>query len=102
LYPSFTTPAKPGETVMLYANGFGPTSVPFITGSDKQSGVLSPLPAITVGGIPASVQYAGIGYAGEYQFNVVIPSSLANGDQPITATYDGIPTPPGASITVHN
>lgn len=27
LYPGYTTPAKPGETVLLYANGFGSTSI---------------------------------------------------------------------------
>ena len=28
LYPGASTPAKPGETVVIYANGFGATSVP--------------------------------------------------------------------------
>ena len=28
LYAGLTTPAKPGETVVLYANGFGPTTTP--------------------------------------------------------------------------
>lgn len=33
LYPGSTAPAKPGETVAVYANGFGPTSIPVISGS---------------------------------------------------------------------
>jgi hypothetical protein len=33
---------------------------------------------------------------------VLVPLSLANGDQPITATYSGVSTQPGASITIHN
>ncbi|MGO9261650.1 MAG: hypothetical protein ACLQU1_35900 [Bryobacteraceae bacterium] len=33
LYPGSTTPAKPGETVALYANGFGQTSTPIVSGS---------------------------------------------------------------------
>ncbi len=101
LYPGSTTPAKPGETVEIYANGFGPTSVPVVRGSETQSGTLSPLPAIMVGGIAATVVYAGLVFPGEYQFNVVLPA-VGNGDQPISATYNGVSTPSGVFITVHN
>ncbi len=101
LYPGATTPAAPGEIVTIYANGFGPTTVPVQSGSIIQSGSLSPQPAITIGGVPATVQFAGLVEPGEFQFNVVVPSSLANGDQPITATYNGISTQPGTLITIH-
>jgi uncharacterized protein (TIGR03437 family) len=101
LYPGSTTPAKPGETVEIYANGFGPTSVPVVRGSETQSGTLSPLPAIMVGGMAATVVYAGLVFPGEYQFNVVLPA-VGNGDQPISATYNGVSTPSGVFITVHN
>ncbi len=85
------TPARLGETVALFANGFGPTSVAVAGGSETQSGTLAPLPAIQIGGIAAIVQFAGLVAPGEFQFNVVIPSPLANGDQPITtATYGGV------------
>jgi uncharacterized protein (TIGR03437 family) len=102
LYPGATTPAKPGETVLIYANGFGPTSVPVVAGSIMQSGTLSPLPTIQIGGVPAPVQFAGLVAPGEFQFNVVIPTGLGNGDQPITATYAGASTQVGALITLHN
>lgn len=102
LYPGSTTPAKPGETVVLYANGFGPTSVPVVSGSETQSGALSPLPAIKIGGVSASATFAGLVAAGEFQFNVVVPSSLASGDQSITATYGGRTTQAGTLITVQN
>jgi uncharacterized protein (TIGR03437 family) len=101
LYPGSTTPAKPGETVAIYANGFGPTSVPVVRGSETQSGTLSPLPAIMVGGMAATVVYAGLVFPGEYQFNVVLPA-VGNGDQPISATYNGVSTLSGVFITVHN
>jgi len=101
LYPG-SSPAKPGEVVMIYANGFGQTNVPITPGSSLQSGTLSPLPAIQIGGVNAKVQYAGLAYPGEFQFNVVIPSSLANGDQPITATYGNGTTQTGVLITIHN
>lgn len=35
--PGYTfTPAQPGETISVYANGFGPTSVSVISGSMNQ------------------------------------------------------------------
>jgi uncharacterized protein (TIGR03437 family) len=103
LYPGSTTPAKPGETVVIYANGFGRTSIPVVSGAVTQSGTLSPLPAVTIGGMTARLAFAGLnGTPGEFQFNVVIPSSLADGDQPITAAYDGLTTQKGTLITVQN
>jgi uncharacterized protein (TIGR03437 family) len=101
LYPGATTPAKPGETVVLYANGFGTTSVPVVSGSETQSGTLSLLPAIDIGGVAATVTFAGLVAPGEFQFNAIVPAPLANGDQPITATYNGLSTQPGTLITVH-
>jgi uncharacterized protein (TIGR03437 family) len=100
LYPGFTTPAKPGETVVLYGNGFGPTSVPVVSGAATQSGTLPVLPAVKIGGMTATVVFAGLIFPGEFQFNVVVPDSLADGDQPITATYNGASTQPGTVITV--
>jgi uncharacterized protein (TIGR03437 family) len=102
LYPGATTPAKPNEIVVLYANGFGPTNVPVQSGSVTQSGTLSPLPVVKIGGVTASVQFAGLIGPGEFQFNVTIPASLANGDQSITAAYGGVSTQSGTLITIHN
>src|SRR5258708_37476628 len=77
LYPGSTTPAKPGETTVLYANGFGPVSNPVVDGSATQSGTLSAPPGIKIGGIAATVTFAGLVLPGEVQFNVVVPPSLA-------------------------
>jgi uncharacterized protein (TIGR03437 family) len=101
LYPGFTTPAQPGETIVMYGNGFGPTSTPVVSGSESQSGTLSPLPVITIGGVAATVSFAGLTAPGEFQFNVVVPSSLPNGDQPVTAMYNGLTTQAGTLLTVH-
>jgi uncharacterized protein (TIGR03437 family) len=100
LYPGSTTPAKPGETILLYTNGFGPTNVPVTSGSVMQSGTLSPMPVIKIGNNAAAVQFAGLVAPGEFQFNVVVPSSTPDGDQPITATYNGSSTQAGPLITV--
>jgi uncharacterized protein (TIGR03437 family) len=100
LYPGLTTPAQPGETIVMYANGFGSTSTPVVSGSETQSGTLSPMPVITIGGVAATVTFAGLVAPGEFQFNVVVPPSLANGDQPTMAMYNGLTTQAGTLITV--
>jgi len=100
LYPGSTTPAKPGETVVLYANGFGSTSVPVVSGAETQSGSLSPLPVITIGGIAATLTFAGLVAPGEFQFNVVIPTNAPSGDNAITATYNGAEASPAGLITI--
>lgn len=47
--------------------------------TSTQSGTLSPLPAVNIGGVAANVTFAGLVSPGEFQFNVVVPASLANG-----------------------
>jgi trimeric autotransporter adhesin len=102
LYPGLTTPAQPGETIELFANGFGPINVPVVKGAISQSGTLSPLPTISIGGVNAVVSFAGLVSPGEFQFNVAVPPSLADGDQLIVVTYGGQTTQPGTLITVHD
>jgi uncharacterized protein (TIGR03437 family) len=102
LYPGASTPAKPGEEVVIYANGFGPTTVPVISGSITQSGTLSPPPVVTVGGITASSIFAGPIVPGEFQFNVTLPAAIENADQSIMASYGGATTQPGTLIAIHN
>ena len=64
--------------------------------------MLTLAPVVTIGGIAAKVQFAGLVAPGEFQFNVVVPTSLGNGDQTITATYGGASTQAGTLLTVHN
>ena len=100
LFPGLTTPAAPGETIVLYGNGFGATSVPVVSGSETQTGTLSPLPSISIGGVNAAVTFAGLVAPGEFQFNVVVPAKSGSGDQPITATYNGSTVQTGTLLTV--
>jgi uncharacterized protein (TIGR03437 family) len=71
-------------------------------GPETQSGTLSPLPVIKIGGIAAAVQFAGLVAPGEFQFNLVVPASLLDGDQPVAATYNGSSTQFDALLTVHH
>ena len=95
------SPVKPGETISIYANGFGITSSPLAAGSTTQGGTLSALPAVTIAGRNATVQYAGLISPGLFQFNVTVPSSVPQGDQIIKATYGGTSTQPGTLLTVN-
>jgi uncharacterized protein (TIGR03437 family) len=89
---NFTTPAVPGETIVLYGTGFGPTSPPIVPGMvTDQTYDLSPTPTATLGSIPATVGFAGLiaGFAEVYQFNVVIPTNALNGDLPFVVKVNG-------------
>ena len=101
LYPGATTPAVPGETILLFGNGFGTTNVAVTAGSETQSGSLQTLPVVTIGGVQATVIFAGLNVTpGEFQFNVVVPGSLAAGDAAISASYNGATTQSGTLITI--
>jgi uncharacterized protein (TIGR03437 family) len=102
LYPGLTTPATPGEVVILYANGFGPVSPPVTAGSDVQSGNLPVLPVIQIGGILSSVQFAGLVSPGLFQFNVVVPATAKSGDNALTAQYNGLTTQTGMLLTIQS
>jgi uncharacterized protein (TIGR03437 family) len=94
------TPAHPGETVVLYATGFGLPQTTLQEGSATQSGELSSLPAVWIGGAAAEVQFAGVVSPGLYQINVVVPAGAPDGDILVTADYGGRSTPAGAIIAV--
>ncbi len=94
------TPAKPGEIVALYGTGFGLPTTPLAAGSAVQFAPLSSLPAISIGGLAATVQYAGVISPGLYQFNVVVPATAADGDNPVTAAYDSAGAFGGAILAV--
>lgn len=91
--PQATTPAKRGETILLFGTGFGATSPVIAPGivTDKVYN-LSPAPNITIGGVTAQVGFAGLvpPYALFYQFNVTVPLSAPTGDQPLVATLNGV------------
>ena len=100
--PGYTfTPATPGETILLFGNGFGLPVSTLTAGLDIQTGALpTPWPQVTIGGTSATVQFAGLIGPGLYQINVVVPSTAANGDNQVIATYAGASSPIGAMIPV--
>lgn len=100
--PGYTfSPAQAGETISVYANGFGPASIAVAAGSVTQGGTLSPLPVLTIGGKNAAVPFAGLVSPGLYQFNVVVPQFLTAADVAINAAYGGGSTQGGTLLSVH-
>jgi uncharacterized protein (TIGR03437 family) len=95
-------PAVPGEVIELYGTGFGPTA-PAVDPSKVFSGAAptSTPVSVTIGGQPAKVLFAGLSGAGLYQINVIVPT-VAAGDQPVTASVNGVPVPQTAYVTVGN
>ncbi len=100
LFEGLTTrPAKPGDILLLYGTGFGPTDPPTPPGMLVQaSPCVKPVTA-RIGGRNAVVQYAGKTGSGLYQFNVLVPE-LPDGDHEVQLYVDGIPTQSGAYLTV--
>ena len=62
------------------------------------------LEAMAADGNPAGpeVKFAGLVFPGEFQINVVVPPNTPDGDQQITATYNGYSTQAGALLTVQH
>jgi uncharacterized protein (DUF1800 family) len=97
-------PAQPGETLQIYATGLGPTTPAVPAGQlVAKAAPLSDLTQlrVTIGGVAATVQFAGIVAAGEYQINVLVPQ-VSNGDQPILATIAGVSSQTGVAIPILN
>jgi len=99
-----TRPAKPGEFVLLFATGCGPTN-PAVPAGEV---VGLPTPTLTspvtvrVNGAPTEV-FNNTGFlifAGECQFNVKIPDNAPDGDLPVELEIGGVRTDQNVRITV--
>jgi protocatechuate 3,4-dioxygenase, beta subunit len=84
-----STPAKRGETIILYGTGFGATSPNVVSGEVFQGAApLSNAVTIRIGTTFADVRFAGMSGAGLYQFNIVAPN-VPDGDHDVIATIAG-------------
>jgi uncharacterized protein (TIGR03118 family) len=101
LYPGLSTPARAGETIALFGTGFGQTNPTVASGQIvTASATCVNTPVVSFAGTPAQVAYAGLVSAGVYQFNVVVPGTVAAGDIPVTISMGGSTSAAGAIITV--
>jgi len=106
-FPSVTTtPAKPGDVLILWGTGFGPTTpaapVGDLVPSNGMTYLTSDPVTVTVGGISATVYGTALapGYAGLYQVAIQVPASVPNGDQPVVAKIGGVSSPITTLLTI--
>jgi uncharacterized protein (TIGR03437 family) len=102
-----TVAAKPGETLILWATGFGPTTPAAPGGAavpSDQTYATATLPSVSIGNIPATVAGAALasGSAGLYQIAIQVPGSLTDGNWPIQAMIGGVSSPSGTILTVQH
>jgi len=110
---SSSNPAKLGDTVVLYLTGEGDYATaltPTHTGLVIPATLtplpqLNPLPAVTIGGATATVNYAGpiVGsIIGLLQINTVIPAGSTTGTAvPVSVAIGGASTQANVTISVH-
>ena len=91
--PGLTSrPANPGETIVLFGLGFGPVTPNVPAGQlAEQSTSLTTNFTASIGGVATVAPYAGLapGFAGLYQFNIVVPQVPAGNAVPFTFTLGG-------------
>lgn len=89
-----SNPAVRGQSISLYATGLGPVSNTPASGDPASATLLSlttSQPAVTIGGVAAPATFSGLapGFAGVYQINVTVPSTISAGPQPLTMSIGG-------------
>ena len=88
-----STPVHAGDVIQIYCTGLGATNPPSVTGQAATSGIAVIQPTVTVGGLNAVVQYAGVapGFVGLYQVNAVISTAVTTGAAvPVVITQNGV------------
>jgi uncharacterized protein (TIGR03437 family) len=100
LYPGLTVPAKAGDTLMLFGTGFGPTN-PITDFGQTFSGAPPTANTVTatIGGVNATVVFAGLVAPGEYQFNISVPN-VPSGDNLVVVQVSGVASQLNAYLTV--
>jgi uncharacterized protein (TIGR03437 family) len=102
-----TSTAQQGGSATIYVTGAGEVSPALKTAYAVPLTATSNLPkpllpiSVTVGGVPAFVQFAAIGPGeiGTVQVNFIVPPSVPAGVQPVVVTVGGVSSPP-VNLTV--
>jgi uncharacterized protein (TIGR03437 family) len=100
-HPAFA-PARPGQTISLWATGLGPTTPPTADGVIPIPGraVVNTL-ALFLAGTAVPIQAAVIsGFPAAYQINLTIPNDVPEGDVALSMTVGGVPSPEGVYLFV--
>jgi len=89
-----SSPAKPGETIVIYGVGFGSVTPNIPAGEiATETNQLSATFDVLLGKTRAQLPYFGLApnFVGLYQFNIMVPSVANNDLVPLTFNLGGIP-----------
>lgn len=104
LFPGVTTtPARPGDVVILWGTGFGETNPPVAAGKTVTgTTALTSTPTVRIGGTGAEFLGGALspGSAGLYQIVVRVPDATPDGDIPVVAEFGSFRSPDNVFITV--
>jgi len=100
-----TVPAKPGEVIILWGTGYGPTNPAVPAGQlvpGDQVHTLTTVPTVTLSA--KATEYLGGALAphsaGLYQLAVRVPADAPDGDWPVVIKIGGVSSPAGVLLTV--
>ncbi len=99
-----TVAARPGDVIILWATGFGPTTPDvthgFAVPADRTYAAATP--TVTLNNTSVTVYGAALtpGVVGVYQVAIQVPSTLADGDYSLQATTGGVQSSPGIVLPV--
>ncbi len=99
-----TKPAAPGDVLILWGTGFGPSNPPVPAGheipSDQTYNVANSV-QVTIGGVHATVYGAAYapGFAALVQVAIQVPN-LSDGDYPVVAEVGGVSSPSTTLLTI--
>jgi uncharacterized protein (TIGR03437 family) len=101
-----TVPARPGEYIVLWGTGFGPTTPAAPAGTLVPRTVVyytAATPSLTLNGQPMAYYATALTptFAGLYQVVAQVPA-VPDGDWPLIATIGGVSSPGGVLLTVHH
>lgn len=88
LYPGSSTPAMPGEPIVIYGVGFGLPTGNVTAGSATQSGTLPHIPECWIGTTQTPVTAAVLVSPGLYAFGMNVPQNAPSGDNLIACLYN--------------
>ena len=95
--------ARPGDILILWTTGFGPTNPPVRAGIITEGApATSAMPTVSVGGTAVTVLGAALspGFVGLYQVAIQLPNSIPRGDGIIRASIGGFQTPDNVFLSV--
>ncbi|HEX3744836.1 MAG TPA: SBBP repeat-containing protein [Bryobacteraceae bacterium] len=98
-------PAHPGDLVVLWGTGFGPTTPAAPAGVEVAAApATATLPTVNIGGLQAMVISSVLttGSAGLYQITIQIPANAPTGPVAVQVSIGGVQTQSGAVLYIAN